>query len=68
MRHFDEVIGDVATFLPVELMEELHELIEQESGDNYDCGYQDGERSGSSDSYNDGYESGYADGQSDAEN
>ena len=61
MRHFDEVMGNVATFLPAELLEELNTLMEDEFDKHYQAGYSDGECSGSSD-YDKGYSEGYSDG------
>lgn len=36
-RHFDEVMADVASFLPKELYDELWEVIDQEIADVESC-------------------------------
>jgi hypothetical protein len=66
MRTFDEIMTDVAMNLPADLLEELQDIIEEESADNYDAGYRDGQDSlsgFSQESYNEGYADGLVDGQ-----
>jgi hypothetical protein len=42
MRHFDDVMADVAQNLPADLLLELQELIEAEGVEMYDVGYNEG--------------------------
>lgn len=63
MRDFNEVMNEIAQFITPELYEELQNVIEQESLDNYNSGFDKGQMS--NDNYGEGYDVGYQDGLAD---